>query len=186
MAAPVAHIYSAQKWLRTHPELDFGQFVAGAVFPDIRLLAPELAIFHQPIKPRTDFERGIANHLLLDQARLASPLQKDYEDRSRDFLQALKIYEDQILFTDIDDWKPILEAINDSAHYPAEIDPKILQRWTGLVTTYLEDPRAHAARFMAEFADQASVKVRLNYLDQFQVNHQLKDEILSFYKKFAG
>lgn len=165
MAAPATHIVFAEAFLQTAPELSPDTFIVGTSFPDIRYLGSiaretthpqpqDLAAIRQGASA---FASGVEFHNYIDIARNTYWEQSElYQQlpQSPYLQQALKFYEDTVLYDKLLDWprvasyfKPVLD---EEQAYGVAHD-EILQ-WHDMLARYVSQrPSLETAKsFMME------------------------------------
>lgn len=190
MAAPIAHIYTAYRYHQAHPVADLGEFLAGCVYPDIRLLNKTVNDPHNNSlrileNGLTAFELGMAHHAILDNIRRqTSWVQVDDVDR----VQALKIFEDLVLAEEFSDLVEVKDLVTDPVNYPLpSTQDADLNTWIKLLRPYLAFPVKNFPLFIAGFGhDEAVVNRRVGLIKEFMQNPQLRSSVQAFYREFAG
>lgn len=154
-AAPVVHIYLAEKWMTLHcpnySEVDRKAFLVGTLFPDIRYLGVisrsdthELGVKLEDIlNAKTPFFSGKKLHCYIDEQR--ENLVKEWkiyhklpEMTHEQRATFLKLVEDEILFSK-SDWKEARDALNkiEAEEMTYEIKGDDVQLWHAILIQYL-------------------------------------------------
>jgi hypothetical protein len=167
-AAPIFHVYIAEKWLEVFGECDESEkkaFIIGTLFPDIRYLGVirreethETGIGIDDILKTTDpFQRGMRLHAFVDETRARlleesgiMSLLHEVPDEHR--VTFLKFLEDEVLYS-VSDWAHIRDYLG-SFNADPEIDYRVsnssLNKWHGILENYFsQGPRGLLARLSA-------------------------------------
>jgi len=153
MAAPITHIVLANKVFdRYFPKSDKKQFYIGTSFPDIRYLEiidRERTHFNGPaLKELVDVDSFIAGakfHSLVDEVR-----EKYMKNRSlyslfpesKFLTQAVKIFEDRVLYEKVSNWEEITRFFNDiqAGELEYDLNKTDIERWHILLKNYFRQP----------------------------------------------
>ncbi len=151
MAAPITHIVLAKEFLQRNPTISNGtDFCIGASFPDIRYLgvitreathASEVSL--QSILNTPDaFSAGMKYHTLVDLVREKFIQDRDVYSsapKSRYITQAIKLFEDEILYERLSDWNGIANlfesVLSQERSFPISTDD--IDRWHNLLRDYV-------------------------------------------------
>jgi len=202
MAAPATHIIFAEKFLDNNPSLSRKEFILGTSFPDIRYLGviqreethlspitPEL--LHDVARP---FMAGVAFHNHIDLLRKSywedSGLLTDLP-QSPYISQALKVYEDMILYDNCTNWSEIGGYFN--TVLDEEVDFNIssanIARWHKMLQAYLAskpDPTRVTGLFSAFGFEQSAVDSVGQTLRHLMLRPELPDEITTMYEAVSA
>lgn len=144
MSAPIAHLVYARHYLDKHPQGDDAAFIAGSIFPDIRYLGGlERSVTHQPgkysaidVQNETDsWKAGTYYHNLVDDLWQAY-IEKEAPAIAANAvsMEALKMLEDEYLYSNILDWLPIRVALRVVPNSEQQIAaPEICLKWHSIV-----------------------------------------------------
>jgi hypothetical protein len=149
MAAPITHIVLAKKVFNKYfSDKNLHEFLVGTSFPDIRYLR---VIDREKTHPLTtdirdcmnasSFESGFHFHVLVDLIRENHMKQNNvYEllPESKYITQALKFYEDQVLYDKEHDWNNTITFFDSIIleEYAFGIPEQSLQKWHQLLKNY--------------------------------------------------
>lgn len=153
MAAPITHIVLADKIFDKYfPKNDKKQFYVGTSFPDIRYLGvidrERTHFSHQTLKELVDSDLFIAGakfHSLVDEVR-----EKYMKDKglyplfpeSKFLTQAVKIFEDRVLYSEIENWGEIIHFFDEiqAGELKYNLSEKDIERWHSLLRNYFSQP----------------------------------------------
>jgi len=146
MATPLTHIILSESIYYDvfSPERQW-DFMVGTLLPDIRYLDKSIPrdkyhrenMFLSTVKSAsTPFQQWLYFHSLLDQVRDSFYIQRGIYVPwvNEDFIIALKLLEDEVLYNKISDWETIIAYMQsfDYAVLP-DIQSDILRTWYGLI-----------------------------------------------------
>jgi hypothetical protein len=155
MAAPATHIVLADTLIPKYfPNVDRDAFIVGTSFPDIRYLGvierEKTHIFAggiNSISQTNSFDAGVNFHVLVDRVRSEYMKKNNVYDllpQSRFIKQALRMYEDQVLCSEIGEWQEVVKYFD--SVYPEEmrygIDEEKIKNWHQLIVEYLSEQPA--------------------------------------------
>lgn len=153
-AAPLMHLYWAQKWNENVEGFEKGEyqaFILGNLLPDIRYLVEiprEKTHFYGvsfcDVKEQySPFMKGMIFHSVIDELRekvvMDSGIYSILEDVESDYLATLlKLVEDEILW-EFYDGKKVFPFVKDVIEEELQtgIDPEMLKKWHGFLGYYL-------------------------------------------------
>lgn len=153
MSAPASHIVFADKiFTKFFPDKDRAAFLVGTSFPDIRYLGViDRDKTHFPINELSEVEdessfiTGMRFHALLDsissEYRKSTNMHSLFPD-SKFISQAVKFWEDKILYNTIGDWEEIrgfFEVVYEEEKLFG-IKDEDLRKWHTLLQSYLIAP----------------------------------------------
>jgi hypothetical protein len=153
VAAPATHIVLADKVFNDYfAKKDKKKFFIGTSFPDIRYLGAidrDKTHFRlsnvQDISKSDSFEAGIKFHSLVDNVGLDFMSRRklySYFPESEFQLQAVKIFEDGVLYSKLDNWSLIRNFFEDVVDEEKKfgVASKDIERWHDLLRNYLSEP----------------------------------------------
>lgn len=153
MAAPITHIVLADKVFDKYfPKSDKKQFYVGTSFPDIRYLGvidrERTHFSHQTLKGLVDsntFIAGAKFHSLVDEVREKYMKDKDlysYFPGSKFLTQAVKIFEDRVLYGEVRNWDEITHFFDgvQAGELKYDLSEKDIERWHVLLRNYFSQP----------------------------------------------
>lgn len=147
MANQITHIVLASK---IFPEYDNSDFLIATVFPDIRYLGviprdlthlKEVSL-NDFVNEKDLFKAGIKYHSLVDlfseQYREKSGVY-DLIPNNTNSVRALKIFEDEVLYSKIEDWKSLAEKMVSMVDGEREygIDENKIIEWNKIISDYI-------------------------------------------------
>ncbi|MES2274362.1 MAG: hypothetical protein V4487_09260 [Chlamydiota bacterium] len=185
-AAPIFHVYIAEKWLEdfeAYGEIEKQNFIVGTLFPDIRYLGElrreethEIGIGITDILETTDpFRKGMRLHVFVDETRARilkelgiMNLLGDVPDDHK--VTFLKFLEDAVLYSS-GNWDHIRQYLGSFVPDP-KFDYKVpnssLNRWHGILENYFKHgPTKLLARLSA--SDQGYLGVPPHLIKQWAV-----------------
>lgn len=150
MAAPATHIVLAEKLhSRYFPNKDKAPYIVGTSFPDVRYLGVidrEKTHYHglsiKEIQSENPFNAGLKLHSLVDEIREDFVKHRKLYDlfpESQLCIQAVKFFEDRVLYHKIPDWNKNLSYFENV--FPEELEygisDKDINKWHRLITEIL-------------------------------------------------
>jgi hypothetical protein len=198
MAAAITHIVFADKVLKDLPNVSRKEFFIGTSFPDIRYIrvierekthVPNLSI--ENIKAESNsFRAGFLLHSLLDKLR------EEYLDKNGLYelipktgltVQALKLFEDQVLRDKVSDWNTVADSMNDIL--PEETEFGILgeniSKWHNILKDYVmqkPSPESRAPLFKElYFTEEQAAKIE-ETIKEMETNQALITLIENLYR----
>lgn len=200
MAAPITHIILTDKiYNKYFSDKDKKQLYVATSFPDIRHLGViDRGATHffdvkiAELKMMPAFYAGLKFHSYVDEVR--EKFLHHYQaysllPSSPYLTQALKLYEDKLLYSKRSDWTEIADYFNEllEEEKSYQIKEKDLQRWHQLLQEYfLTEPGEKSIQafikalgLKKEMADEI-IKV----ISEIEKNEQVKEIVLGFYDNF--
>lgn len=200
MAAPATHILLAQRVFQKYFSTQNPQdFYVGTSFPDIRYLGHidrQQTHFTSPVLAELTtlpaFEAGLKFHALVDVVRenfVRSRNAYSLVPESPYLTQALKLFEDQVLYERIATWPEIVglfdEVLPAETAYPVPLTD--IQNWHRFLQAYLShQPDSQSIRtFVAAIgrpAEMAEEMIRL--VEVMKQSQELKQIVVEMYENF--
>ena len=159
MAAPITHLFFAEKFCEKHEELERFPFFVGNCLPDIRHIDKKISrdkfhFFNVSIedikKEKLDFRKGIKFHSFIDEERdlfyknegIYTPTKESDEL----FIVALKLLEDEILYEKIQ-FLGDFASFFQKYEFPIDgIDNKSIKKWKELLHNYFQQKPCQESR----------------------------------------
>jgi hypothetical protein len=179
MAAPITHIYFAQKYLLFNDRIEEPQeFYVGTSFPDIRYLGIieretthfKVSSFSSEVD-KDDFKSGQRLHCWIDDVRNDYLAQTDvYEllPDSRWITQAVKFYEDQVCFEKVSNWKEIIQYFSNVMEKEIEFNlhKSDVKLWHDSLQRYFSEKPSITSRtnFVCDIGMSPDVAIEINGL----------------------
>ncbi len=149
MAAPITHLFLADKFWDKHWEIDWFQFFAWNCLPDIRYIdrTIERTKFHMKIltideilAEKSDFLKGVKFHSFVDEKR-----DYFYEENGvytpgtsdKVFIYSLKVLEDDILYSRLSIRQKFIEFFTAYKFPSDDINEETIKKWKGVLCNYL-------------------------------------------------
>lgn len=200
MAGPIGHIVLTAKIFDTFfGHLSKKDFFIGTCFPDIRYLRVierEKTHFNRvslhKIQNKSSFMAGVQFHSLVDDVR------EKYMDihsiysllpKSNYITQAVKIYEDELYSSSINDWNEYRDYLNEILPEQLNfgIQREAIHRWHSLLQQYFAhgSNRSSVQLLCAEFGFPDEVVTEIfNSIAVIKSNEDVQHIIHSFYENF--
>lgn len=200
MAAPISHLVFGKRILeRLNSKKEASGFYTGVCFPDIRYLGIiDRNISHPEIKSISELENespffaGVKCHVLLDEIREKYMQDKgiyNLTPNSKYITQALKFYEDQLLYqelTQIDNLSNFLNHIfQEEINFQIPIED--LQKWHSMIKKYINSKARSAdiKQFLEMIPKGEDIWIEVSeLLPRFKDSVQITLIIKEFYKDF--
>jgi hypothetical protein len=199
MANQITHIVLAEKISdQLFGKFDQKDFLIGTVFPDIRYLKVidrenthfKDLIWQDLIDESDSFIAGMKYHSLVDEVREKYVLEKGIYDlipESRFITQALKIYEDEILYANVSNWDKV--SLYFDSILPEElklvVDESGIKKWHSIIQEYFKQTPSDLSRenfvIGVGFSKEISIEIN-NLLDQMRKNPEIQETILQMYQ----
>ncbi len=197
MAAPITHIVLANKIFKDLPNISRKEFFVGTSFPDIRYIrvidrdkthVKDVSL--ENIKNESSFKAGFLLHSLVDKLR------EDYLDKNGLYnlipksglaMQAVKLFEDKILYDKLSDWSFVADYFKDILPEESEfpIQKQDISKWHKILSDYLAQKPSPESRapFFKElyFTDEQTKQIEL-LIKEMESKPELIDLIQSFYQ----
>jgi len=179
MATPITHIFLAEQFLKTQgSSFDEAEFVVGTSFPDIRYLGVIQRELTHVAEPSLDdvlhaqsFQAGMLFHSLVDFERELAVNRNHLYDLfspSQYQTQALKFYEDELVYGQIDSWERIKSFFREV--WPGEtqfpINVLSIEQWHIILQAYLSSGPSNDTRqaLLTELGFSAAAVNEINHL----------------------
>jgi hypothetical protein len=186
MSAPISHLVYARKYLDNHKVADEAAFIAGTIFPDIRYMgtvtrskthaAGKYTV--ASIQAENDsWKAGTYYHNLVDDLWI-NYVTKHAPEIAADPLkiQALKMLEDEFLYSEIEDWLPVRVALRvvPTAEHNL-VAPETSLKWHSLINKLVVAPpqRERRASFLHELGYEDEKLAELEeQIKQLRINSE--------------
>ena|SRR5258708_1521618 len=197
MAAPITHIVLANKVLNDLPKVSRKDFFVGTSFPDIRYIrvidrdkTHIKNVSLEDIKNETGFKAGFLLHSLVDKLR------EDYLNKNGLYnlipksglaTQAVKLFEDKILYDKLSDWSIVASYFKDVLPEEKEfpIQEESISKWHKILSDYLAQKPTPESRapFFKElyFTDEQTRQIEL-LIGEMENKPELIELIERFYQ----
>ncbi len=202
MAAPVTHIVLAEKaHARFFPNIPKREFMIGTSFPDIRyLVGLKRDVTHFPdasmrgVEGQSPFLAGVMFHSVVDNVREAyvrSRNSYDHVPASRYASQALKFFEDEVLYGRFDGWQGVIEMLTTIpyAESPFPVEKKGVDSWYASLRDYFAaSPTADTQKAFivrTDLTEAAANEIR-RVIDGMRDSAELRGIIADFHDSFES
>lgn len=200
MAAPITHIVLANTVFEKYfAKMTKEDFFVGTSFPDIRYLdVIERNKTHFPdvniaaLQQLSAFDAGLKFHSLVDKMRedfMISHKVYSLVPESTFITQALKFFEDQVLYEKYADWQNVAKYFEkvreEEMNYGVKAED--IQRWHRFLESYfLHQPNERNIRDFVTLIGQPDRVFReiIGLIETLKKSSELKQGILEFYKNF--
>lgn len=199
MASQITHIILAEKGLnRTPCKFDRGSFLVGTVFPDIRYLKVidrEKTHFkglylRDILEERDSFTAGLKYHSLVDEVREKYMVEKGIYDlfpSSKLITQALKAYEDEVLYSNVSDWNQVVAYLDKVLPEETELVEQMdkVKAWHSLMQRYFKEAPTNSSRknFILGIGFPKEIVIEINKLsEQLRLIPKVREIILGLYE----
>lgn len=202
MANQITHIVLAEKMSdQIFDKFDQEAFLVGTVFPDIRYLKvierdkahfKELS-FKDILDEQNSFTAGLKYHSLVDEVREKYMIGKGIYSiipPSKFITQALKIYEDEVLYTNVSNWNQVVYILG--RILPEEIrlvgQADKVKMWHSLMQEYFKDTPTDISRknFILGVGFSEEIATEINELiDRMRQIPEVREIILDLYEKWS-
>lgn len=148
MAAPVTHLFFADKFCDKHWEIDRFQFFAWNCLPDIRYIDGTIerakyhirnVAIHEVLKEKSDFRKGVKFHSFVDGNRDAFYQKHNvYIPKVSDenFIKSLKFLEDDILYWKLSFRQDFVKFLSEYEFPVHDINLDSINEWKKLLSDY--------------------------------------------------
>ena len=148
MAAPITHLFFADKFCNKHQKIDRFQFFAWNCLPDIRYIDKtiERERFHirnltieDVLEEKLDFWKGVKFHSFVDENR-----DNFYEEQNvyipkisdEILIKSLKFLEDDVLYSKLSFWQDFIKFLLEYEFPIYDIDWESLKKWKKILSDY--------------------------------------------------
>jgi hypothetical protein len=164
---------------RLYGKFDRGAFIVGTVFPDIRYLKVverdkthfnELP-FQSILDEQDSFSAGLKYHSLVDEVREKYMVEKGiyaHTPSSKFITQALKTYEDEVLYANVSDWNQVVtylgEVLPEETVLVGQADK--VKAWHSLMQEYFKEAPTDISRrnFILGVGFSEEIAIEINEL----------------------
>ena len=158
MAAPITHLFLADKFWDKHWEIDWFQFFAWNCLPDIRYIdiTIERTKFHMKnltiddiLAEKSDFLKGVKFHSFVDERR-----DNFYEEHNiyipkvsdENFIKALKFLEDDVLYWKLSFRQDFINFFNEYEFPIYDINWESIKKWKSMLSDYFREQPCSESR----------------------------------------
>jgi hypothetical protein len=160
MANQITNIVLTEK-MSNHflSKFDYSAFIVSTVFPDIRYLKVierdkthfKDLTFQDVLNEQNSFTAGLKYHSLVDEVREKYMVENGVYDlipSSKFITQALKIYEDEVLYKNVLDWNKIIVFLDRVLNEEAELvnQTNKINEWHALMQEYFKQAPTDQSR----------------------------------------
>ena len=148
MAAPITHIFFADKFCDKHPEIDRFPFFAGNCLPDIRYIDKDIPrtkyhtkniSINNVLEEKSDFWKGVRFHSFIDEKRdyfyekngIYTPHISNWV-----FIYSLKVLEDDILYSQLSFRQDFINFFFDYNFPTEDINKESIKKWKKILCDY--------------------------------------------------
>lgn len=203
MPSEITHIVLAEKLAdKLFDKFDRATFIIGTIFPDIRYLEViDRTKTHfrdqklsDVLESSNSFTAGIKYHNLVDRVVDAVMNEQNIYKLlpSSEFItQALKIYQDELLYPQISDWKEVVSYLDSvlAEEINFGVQPDQISRWHSLLQNYFSNPPTTISQkvfvlgigFSKEAADEMT-----DLIEQMRKNRRIQKIITSIFKDWSS
>lgn len=181
-------------------KFDRGDFLVGTVFSDIRYLKvidrdkthfKELS-FQDVLDEKNSFMAGLKYHSLVDEVREKYMVENDVYTlipSSKFITQALKSYEDEILYSNVSDWNQIITSLDEVLLEETELVEQVdkIKTWQSLIQKYFKEAPTDISRkdFILGVGLSEDIAIEINKLiKQMRQIPKVREIILNLYEKW--
>lgn len=201
MANQITHIVLAEKMSdELFKKFDKEDFLVGTVFPDIRylkIIEREKTHFNglsfkDILDEQNSFTAGLKYHSLVDELREKYIIEKGIYSLvpdSKFITQALKIYEDEILYSKVSDWDEVIRFLDKVLPEETELTAQSdgVQRWHSLMQEYFKESPTDISRksFVLGLGYSEDIAIEVNKLvDHMRQISKVREIILDLYESW--
>ena len=201
MANQITHIVLAEKLSNElFQKFDRDSFLVGTVFPDIRYLKVierdkthfKGLSFQDILDEQNSFTAGLKYHSLVDEVREKYMVEKDIYaliPSSKFITQALKTYEDEVLYSNVSYWDQVVTSLNEVLPEESELVDQIdkVKTWQSLMQEYFKEAPTNISRknFILGVGFSEDIAIEINELiDQMRKIPEVREIILNLYEKW--
>jgi hypothetical protein len=201
MASQITHVVLAKKISDDlFNKFDQAAFLIGTIFPDIQYLKVierekthfKNLSFKNVLKEENSFVAGMKYHSLVDEIREKYMIEKGIYTlipSSRFVTQALKAYEDEVLYSNGSDWSIVITYLNTLLPEEIGLVEKVdkVKTWHSLMQEYFKKPPADISRknFILRFGFSEDIANEINGLiSEMRQDSKIRGIILNFYENW--
>jgi hypothetical protein len=175
-------------------------FLVGTVFPDIRYLKIierdkthfKGLSFQDILDEQNSFIAGLKYHSLVDEVREKYMVEKSIYTlipSSKFITQALKTYEDEVLYSNVSDWDCVIGYLNTFLPEETELVEQTdkVKAWHSLMQEYFKEPPTDTSRknFILGVGFSEEIATEINELiKQMRQIPEVRETILDLYEKW--
>lgn len=201
MANQITHIVLAKKISdELFDKFDRPDFLVGTIFPDIRYLKVierdkthfKSLYFNDVLEEKNSFVAGMKYHTLVDEVREKYMVEKDIYSlipSSKFITQALKIYEDEVLYPNVSDWDNMITYLNTVLPEEIELVGQInkVETWHSLMQEYFKEPPTDVSRknfiLGVGFSDEIAIEIN-DLISRMRQIPKVREIILNLCEKW--
>jgi hypothetical protein len=201
MANQITHIVLTEK-MSNHflSKFDYSAFSVGTVFPDIRYLKvierdkthfKDLTL-QDILNEQNSFTAGLKYHSLVDEVREKYMVENGVYDlipTSKFITQALKIYEDEVLYKKVLDWNKIIVFLDRVFNEETELVDQTnkINEWHALMQEYFKQAPTDQSRknfiIGVGYPEEVAEEVN-NLLVEMRKTPQIQEIVLNLYENW--
>jgi len=146
MAAPITHLFFADKFCDKYHEIDRFQFFVWNCLSDIRYIdqTVERAMFHvknmtihEVLEEKLDFRKGVKFHSFVDENRGIFCRRYVYDQMfDENMVRSLKFLEDDVLYWRLFFWHDFISFLSEYDFPVYDIEWKSLKKWKNVLSDY--------------------------------------------------
>ena len=147
MAAPVTHLYFADKFCDKHWEIDRFQFFAWNCLPDIRYIDDTVertkyhirdVAIHEVLEEKSDFWKGVKFHSFVDENRGMFCRKYIYplENFDEIMVRSLKFLEDDILYSKLFFRQDFIKFLSEYEFPVYDVNLESIMEWKSILSDY--------------------------------------------------
>ncbi len=201
MANQITHIILAERMSdQLFNKFDRKSFLIGTVFPDIRYLKVinrdkthfKGLTFEDILNESNSFTAGLKYHSLVDEVREKYMVDNNVYSlipESKFAVEALKTYEDEVLYSKIADWNQVKtylgDVLQDETQLVSQVDK--IKMWQSLMQEYFKDIPSDTSRknFILGVGFNESIAAELNAtIAKMRPIPEIREIILNLYAQW--
>jgi len=203
MANQITHIVLAKKMGEEFlNKFDQSAFLVGTIFPDVRYLKVvdrEKTHFNglslkDVLDEKNSFIAGMKYHSLVDEVREKYMVDKDIYSlipSSRFITQALKIYEDEVLYSNVSDWDQVIAFLGRELNEEIELVEQIdkVKAWYLILQKYFKKEPTDESRkdFILGVGFSEEIAAEINSLiSTMRQTPEVREIILNLYQDWGS
>jgi len=203
MANQITHIVLAKKMGEEFlNKFDQSAFLVGTIFPDVRYLKVvdrEKTHFNglslkDVLDEKNSFIAGMKYHSLVDEVREKYMVDKDMYSlipSSRFITQALKIYEDEVLYSNVSDWDQVIAFLGRELNEEIELVEQIdkVKAWYLILQKYFKEKPTDESRkdFILGVGFSEEIAAEINSLiSTMRQTPEVREIILNLYQDWGS
>ena len=201
MANQITHIVLAEKVSdQLFNKFDRKSFLVGTVFPDIRYLNvinrekthPKGLSFKDILDEHNSFIAGLKYHSLVDEVREKYIVEKGVYSLippSKFIIQALKTYEDEVLYSNVSDWNQVVSYLDDVLPEERELVEQTdkVKIWHSSMQEYFKSAPTDESRkdLITGIGLSEEIAIEINrVINQMRQIPEVREAILDLYEKW--